>query len=226
MTKVFNIKGIKQQELELPTVFAVPTRLKLIHRVYIASTSNKYQPNGTDPIAGERTSAESRGTGSGTARIARVKGSRHMTAGRGGGIASVVGGRISHPPKSEKNIKYRINKKEKILATASAISTTSKKELIIKRGHKVSKVEDFPIIITNQIEKIKKAKNFRELLKKIGLEEELTRIKNGTKNRSGKSALRNRKKKVPKGPLVVIKKDEGIKKALPQKKQNSRNSVK
>ena len=72
---------------------------------------------------------------------------------------------------------------------ASAISTTSKKELIIKRGHKVSKVEDFPIIITNQIEKIKKAKNFRELLKKIGLEEELTRIKDGTKKRSGKSAL-------------------------------------
>ena len=110
MTKVFDIKGIKQQELELPSVFTVPTRLKLIHRVYIASTSNKYQPNGTDPIAGERTSAESRGTGSGAARIARVKGSRHMTAGRGGGIASVVGGRISHPPKSEKNIKSRINK--------------------------------------------------------------------------------------------------------------------
>jgi len=214
MTKVFNVKGIKQQEIELPSVFAVPTRLKLIHRVYIASTSNKYQPNGTDPIAGERTSAESRGTGSGAARIARVKGTRHITAGRGGGIASVVGGRISHPPKSEKNIKSRINKKEKILATASAISTTSKKELIIKRGHKVSKVEDFPIIITNQIEKIKKAKNFRELLKKIGLEEELTRIKDGTKKRSGKSALRNRKKKVPKGPLVVIEKDGGTKKAV------------
>lgn len=214
MTKVFDIKGIKQQEVKLPSVFAIPTKLNLIHKAYIASTSNSYQPNGTDPIAGERTSAESRGTGSGSARIARVKGERHMTAGKGGGIASVVGGRISHPPKSEKNIRYRINKKERIFATASAISTTSKKELIIKRGHKVNKIEDFPIIITSQIEKIKKAKNFRDLLEKIGLEEELTRIKNGTKKRSGKSALRNRKKRVPKGPLVIIEKDDGIKKAV------------
>ena len=43
MTKVFDIKGIKQQEVKLPSVFAIPTKLNLIHKAYIASTTNSYQ---------------------------------------------------------------------------------------------------------------------------------------------------------------------------------------
>src|SRR3990170_8652961 len=93
--KIFNLEGKPVGKVDLPTVFATPLRPDVIKRAVLAIQSTRFQPQGRDPMAGKRTTAESRGTGSGISRIPRTKG--------GGGTAklapSTVGGRQPHPPK-------------------------------------------------------------------------------------------------------------------------------
>ena len=94
-------------------------------------------------MAGKRTSAESRGTGSGTARIPRLKGG----GGRAAFAPSTVKGRQPHPPRAEKKILKNIPKKEAKLALFSAIAATAQKDAVALRGHKISDVADIPLIV-------------------------------------------------------------------------------
>ncbi len=91
----------------------------------------KLQPKGTDPMAGKRTTAVSFGTGLGLARVPRVKGSLWPTARF---APNVVKGRRAHPPKVEKVLHERINKRERRKAIRSAIAATAIKDLITARG--------------------------------------------------------------------------------------------
>ena len=128
--KIFDLQGKPIGKVALPAVFATPLRPDVIKRAVLAIQSSRLQPQGRDPMAGKKTSAESRGTGLGIARIPRVKG--------GGGRAALapgtVGGRQPHPPTSEKKITKRIPKKEAHLALLSAIAATASKENVASRG--------------------------------------------------------------------------------------------
>jgi large subunit ribosomal protein L4e len=77
--KVLDLEGKEVESLELPPVFKTPLREDVINRVYLALQSHGRQPQGRDPLAGERTSAESGHppTGRGISRIPRVKGERY-----------------------------------------------------------------------------------------------------------------------------------------------------
>ena len=102
--KVYALDGSEGGTVSLPKVFSTPYRLDVIRRVFHAQFTHRLQPSGTDPIAGERTSALSWGTGRGMSRIPRVKGERNPRSGVAAGVASVVKGRIAHPPKASKII--------------------------------------------------------------------------------------------------------------------------
>ncbi|MEM4275436.1 MAG: 50S ribosomal protein L4 [Candidatus Nitrosocaldaceae archaeon] len=208
---VYSLDGNKIEEIELPLVFETPYRPDLIHKAFIHVQSTIFQPQGRDPLAGERTSAESRNTGQGIARMARIKGSGFPRAGQAAGVGNVVKGRLAHPPTSEKIIIKRINKKEKALALASAIAATSKKELVTKRGHLYD--NELPLVISDDIEKIKKAKDLLNILKILKIDKDLERVKERIKKRSGKSRMRGRSKRVGKSVLIVVKDPTNISKA-------------
>ncbi|MBS7633277.1 50S ribosomal protein L4, partial [Candidatus Bathyarchaeota archaeon] len=72
--KVFNLEGKPAGKIELPPVFATPFRPDVIKRAVLAVQSTRFQRQGRDYMAGKRTSAESRGTGSAIARVPRLKG--------------------------------------------------------------------------------------------------------------------------------------------------------
>ena len=55
-------------------MFTTPLRPDVIKRAVLAIQSNRIQPQGIYPMAGKRTTAESRGTGSAIARVPRIKG--------------------------------------------------------------------------------------------------------------------------------------------------------
>jgi len=211
---IYNLKGLKEGSLELPKVFTIPTRPDVIHRVYVALDSHRKQAKGTDPIAGERTSAESWGTGRGAARMARVKGGRHPTAGKAAGVGSVVGGRIIHPPKSAKKIRKEINRKERQLATASALSATANREFVTHRGHLIEHVPSIPVVVSDKLESVDKANKLRKIFEKLGMMEDLSRVSSGRKKKTGKAALRGRVHRTPRGPLIIVANDKGIGKAV------------
>ena len=209
--KALSITGLNDGEVELPQVFETPFRKDLIHKAYVNLDTHHFQPKGTHPTAGMDVVARSNDppTGHGSARIARMRGGGGGRQGEAGGVASVRGGRQAHPPKVEKVIYKKINRKENKLALCSAIAATASKELIRQRGHKVDGIESFPIVVSNEIENISKTKDLLKVLDSLKLSQDVERLAK-RKSRTGKSALRGRGKKVGKSVLFVTKSPDKI----------------
>ena len=74
---------------------------------------------------------------------------------------------MAHPPESWKVTYKKINKKEKMIALYSSISSTAINELAKKRGHAVDEIKSFPLIVVNEIENIQKTKMLFQVLKCI-----------------------------------------------------------
>jgi large subunit ribosomal protein L4e len=186
--------------VNLPNVFSTPLRPDVIKRAVLSIQSNKIQPQGRDPMAGKKTSAESRGTGSGISRVPRVKGG----SGRAGFAPSTVGGRQPHPPKAEKVIVKEIPKKEAKMALFSAIAATAQKETVASRGHNIEGVTQFPLVVEDALESLTKTKEVKDALTNLGFLADITRVKDSRKVRAGKGKLRGRKMKQAVGPLLVL----------------------
>jgi large subunit ribosomal protein L4e len=124
----------------------------------------------------------------------------------------VVGGFVAHPPKPWKVISEKINNKERTVAIKSAISITANKEMVMSRGHRFLDNVEFPIIVENKIQTVKKTKDTREIFKSLGVWDDIIRSKSRT-IRAGRGKMRGRRYKKKIGPLIVIGKDAGIMKA-------------
>jgi large subunit ribosomal protein L4e len=201
---VVNLQNENTGEVEVPKVFSTPVRHDVIKRAVIALQSTRFQPQGRDPMAGKRTTAESRGTGHGIARVPRLKGSSRAAFG-----VSIVGGHAAFPPLSEKIIVKRINKKEKRLAIRSGIAATAVKELVEKRGHKVQQLDQLPIVVSDELESLEKTRDVKDFLTSLELWSDVERADRRTV-RAGRGKMRGRKHKKGKGPLIVVGEDNGI----------------
>ena len=111
--QTFTTTGTKENEIELPLVFSTPFRKDLISKSFTNLNSHKFQPQGRHPTAGMDVVARSNDppTGQGTSRIAKMRGGGGGRQGEAGGVASVRGGRQAHPPKVQKIIFKKLNKK-------------------------------------------------------------------------------------------------------------------
>jgi large subunit ribosomal protein L4e len=209
VAKIFNLEGKAVGKIDLPPVFATPLRGDVIKRAVLAIQSNRIQPQGRDPMAGKRTTAESQGTGQGRARIPRRKGG----ASRAAFAPGTVSGRQSHPPLSEKKIVRKISKKEKRLALFSAIAATASKETVAKRGHSIQDVPQIPLVVTPELEGLQKTRAVEETLIRLGVLSEVFRVRKSRKVRAGKGKSRGRKMKQGVGPLIIVAENRGIKEA-------------
>jgi large subunit ribosomal protein L4e len=198
--EIFDLQGKSTGKITLPEVFSTPLRPDVIKRAVLAIQSNRLQPQGRDPMAGKRTTAESRGTGSATARVPRVKGG----SGRAAFAPSTVKGRQPHPPRAEKIIVKNIPKKEAKLALHSAIAATAEKEVVAARGHKIEDVIALPLVVDNTVEALSKVKEVEEVFASLGFDAELSRVKESRGIRAGKGKHRGRKTKQAVGPLIVV----------------------
>lgn len=208
--KVYSLEGEATDEIELPEIFMEEFRPDLIKRAVISSQTARIQPWGTDPMAGKRTTAESFGAGRGAAMVPRVKGSRHPAGSKGAFVPHAVGGRRAHPPRVARIIHEKINKKEKRLAIRSAVAATANQELVELRGHRVENLPQIPVVVDDEITKVKRTSETREIFKKLGVMDDVVRAKSGRKIRAGRGKTRGRKYKSPKGPLLVVGEDKGI----------------
>lgn len=197
--EIFDLQGKATGKIDLPAVFQTPIRPDVIKRAVLAIQSNRLQPQGRDQMAGKKTTAESRGTGSGISRVPRQKG-----AGRAALAPFTVKGRQTHPPRAEKIIVKNIPKKEAKLALTSAIAATAEKEYVAGRGHKIETVVGLPLVVDNAFEGLTKAQEVEELFSKLGFDAELTRVRESRNVRAGKGKHRGRKMKQGVGPLIVV----------------------
>ena len=204
--QVFNLEGKPTSKATLPAAFYTPFRPDVIKRAVLSIQSHRLQHQGRDPLAGKRTSAESRGTGMAMARVPREKG--------GGGKAAfapgTVGGRQAHPPRADSKIVKEIPRKEKRLALLSAIAATGSKERVASRGHEIEEVLEIPLVVEDSLSWLTKAKEVELALTHFGVLTDIYRVRESRNIRAGKGKHRGRKMKQAVGPLIVVAENKGI----------------
>lgn len=211
---VLDLAGNTSEQIDLPLIFQTPFRKDLIHKAFTNLNSHKFQPQGRHPTAGMDVVARSNDppTGRAQSRIAKMRGGGGGRQGQAGGVASVRGGRQAHPPTIFKVIYKKLNKKENKLALCSAIAATGSKKLIESRGHNVNEINQFPLVVSDEIDHTSTASSMQKILKSLKLYDDVSRL-HTRKNRSGKSALRGRSKKVGKSVLFVTSNTTNLTKA-------------
>jgi len=212
---ILSVTGSQEGDVELPLVFSTPLRNDLIHKAYVHLESHGFQRQGRYPNAGMDVVAESNNppTGHHAARVARMRGGGGGRQGQGGGVAMVRKGRQAHPPVVEKVIYKILNKKESKLALCSAIAATASESLVKLHGHKIDKIKSFPIVISDQIESVSKSKDLSKIFNSLHLSQDVNRLEDRLKRRSGKPQLRGRSTKVGKSVLLVVKDAKNLSKA-------------
>jgi len=205
-TKIFNLDGKAVGKLKVPKVFKTPLRPDVIKRAVIALQSHRFQPQGRNPLAGKRRSVESLGAGHGLARFPRLKaGGQRATFAVG-----TVGGRAAYPPVVGKKIVKKIPRKEMQLALRSALAATASKETVASRGHIAEDVKDFPLVVEDDIQDLKKTSEVETVFIKLGVWPDIYRVKESFKERAGKGKRRGRRTKHAVGPLLVIAENRSV----------------
>jgi len=212
---ILSVTGSQEGDVELPLVFSTPLRNDLIHKAYVHLESHGFQRQGRYPNAGMDVVAESNNppTGHHAARVARMRGGGGGRQGQGGGVAMVRKGRQAHPPVVEKVIYKILNKKESKLALCSAIAATASESLVKLHGHRVDKIKSFPVVVSDQIESVSKSKDLSKIFNSLHLSQDVNRLEDRLKRRSGKPQLRGRSTKVGKSILLVVKNAKNLSKA-------------
>jgi large subunit ribosomal protein L4e len=97
---------------------------------------------------------------------------------------------------------------------ASSIAASALPSLVLARGHKIAQVPELPLVVSDSLQNVKKTKAAVAILEKLGLTDDLDRVKETQRLRAGSGKGRNRRYVTRKGPLVVFAEDNGIVRAL------------
>ena len=216
---VRDLQGNVVEEIELPEVFSTPVREDIIRRAVKAAWANRLQPYGPRPMAGRDYAAftdNRRRVGSplnhtinvGHARLPRVHFRRYLLYGFVANVPQARGGPKAHPPKVEKKLWEKVNKKERRLAIRSAIAATASSEWVSGRGHRFS--ADLPVVVVDDLESVSKTSEIKKILEALGVWEDVERAYSKRRRRAGKGERRGRAYKVPKSVLIVVSKNRGI----------------
>lgn len=108
----------------------------------------------------------------------------------------------------------RVNVTMKRHAVATALAASTLPPLVMARGHRIGEVEELPLVVSSDAEKISKTKDAVKLLNELGCSEEMDKVAASRKARGGVAKLRNRKYTMRRGPLVIYEKNDGIVRAF------------
>ncbi len=197
---ILSTEGKKKGKLKLPTQFSMDIRPDIIHRAVTSMQANRRQPYGPARRAGMRHAVDNPGKGRGIARVQRLTQYGNTAA----ESPNNVGGRRAHPPSPEKILGKKMNRKEKRIARNSALAATADESLVRDRGHSFDDGVSPPLIVDKNIEDVEKTSEAVNIFRNLGIYPDIERVINGKKVRAGKGKMRNRRKRTPVGPLVVL----------------------
>jgi large subunit ribosomal protein L4e len=199
---VYDLEGKVTGEQALPAAFKHDLRTDIIRRAVTAIESNARQPYAPSPTAGMRHSVSTWGKGRGVSRVQRL-----MDSSTAAQSPNNVGGRRAHPPKVEKDLGKKINRKELLFGKLSALRATSDGELVRKRGHKFDEKLTVPVVVKDDFETIATTKEAVKALSSLGVYEDVERALAGRNIRAGRGKMRGRRHRSPKSLLVVLSKE-------------------
>lgn len=198
----------------LPAVFKAPIRPDVVSYIHDQMSKNRRQPYAVSKKAGHQTSAESWGTGRAVARIPRVRGGGTHRSGQGAFGNMCRGGRMFAPTKTYRRWHRKVNVKQRRYAICSAIAATGIPGLVLAKGHKIEQTPEIPLVVSDKVEEMKKTKEAVRLLKKTAAWKDIEKVIATKRFRAGIGKMRNRRRIMKRGPLVIYNKDNGITKAF------------
>ncbi|HLC57090.1 MAG TPA: 50S ribosomal protein L4 [Candidatus Nanoarchaeia archaeon] len=209
--KVYTIEGREHGNIDTPIQFKEPYHPNLIKRAVLAAQLSSRQPYSAFKGAGKRASVKiskrrrdyRTSYGHGMSRTPRkVIWHRGRQFGWIGAFSpNTTKGRRAHPPKSEKVLEVKINKKENNKAIRSALSATLTSSIVASRNHILP--ANFPVCVESKFEAVSKTKQALAILKALGFEQELTKSSRKI-IRPGKGKTRGRKYRKKSGPLIIV----------------------
>jgi large subunit ribosomal protein L4e len=215
IVKVYDVTStVTASKVVLPSVFKAPIRPDIVSYVHDQLSKNRRQAFSVSSKAGEQTSAESWGTGRAVARIPRVRGGGTHRSGQGAFGNMCRGGRMFAPTKTWRRWHRKVNIKQRRYAIVSAIAASGIPGLVLAKGHKIEETPEFPLVLSDKVEEVKKTKDAVRILKKTGAWKDIEKVYATKRFRAGKGKLRNRRRIMKRGPLVIYNEDKGITRAF------------
>ena len=205
---------VTSTSLPVPAVFKAPIRPDVVHTVFTKINKNKRQAYAVAENAGHQHSAESWGTGRAVARIPRVAGSGTHRAGQAAFGNMCRGGRMFAPTKIWRKWHIKVNHNEKKYATTSAIAASAVQSLVLARGHRIEKIAEVPLVVSDDLQNVQKTKEAVAALKALNAHRDVIKVIKSKKMRAGKGKMRGRRFTQRRGPLVVYAQDNGLVKAF------------
>ncbi len=215
---LYDPKGAKKSDIEVPALFATPVREDVIAKYVEADKYEHMQPHSSYKEAGKRHSAS--GTishrrhewkghyGKGISRLPRKvmwrRGVQFYWV--GAEVSNTRGGRRAHPPQGLRS-QRKMNAKERALAWHGAFAATFDPAWVKKRYTALSTVAGVPAVIESLPPKTKEMHTTLKVI--FGAAS--AKIFKAKEVRPGRGKLRGRKYKENAGLLIVTGKDEIIK---------------
>merc|ERR1712029_655858 len=96
------------------------------------------------------------------------------------------------------------------MGTVSAIAATALPALAMAKGHQISRVPEFPLVVDDSVQGMKKTKEAVGALRHLEAWEDVERVKSSRRFRAGRGKMRNRRFVQKRGPLIIYDQDDGI----------------
>jgi len=216
LVSVYSEKNVanKESNIALPVVFKAPIRPDVVNEIHQLMRRNARQAYAVSEEAGHQTSAESWGTGRAVARIPRVRGGGTHRSGQGAFGNMCRGGRMFAPTKPWRRWHRKINVNQRRYALVSAIAASGVPALVQSKGHVIDGVSEFPLVVSDDIQKLAKTKQAVIFLRRMKIWADVQKVYKSQRFRAGRGKMRNRRRIQRRGPLIVYGKDEGLRKAF------------
>jgi large subunit ribosomal protein L4e len=114
------------------------------------------------------------------------------------------GGRMFAPTKTYRRWHRKVNKNQRRYAIVSALAASASAPLVLARGHRIEKIPEVPLVIADDtIVSLEKTSAAVKLLTTLHAYEDVEKVKRSTKIRCGKGKMRNRRRVLRRGPLII-----------------------
>lgn len=108
----------------------------------------------------------------------------------------------------------KISVNQRRYAVSSALAASALPALVQARGHRIDNVPEFPLVVSDSLNRITRTKDAKTALAKIGAMDDVDKARDSKKIRCGAGKSRNRRYTQRRGPLIVYDVSEGLDKAF------------
>jgi len=84
------------------------------------------------------------------------------------------------------------------------VAATANQELVEARGHQIENIPQIPLVVDDELCKVKKTSETREILKNLGVFEDVVRAKSGRKIRAGRGKTNGEENTKPQKDLYWL----------------------